>query len=169
MNTNTDRNRIKEMQDRYGHLLDKYINAGSNPNPRLHKQTEEYIRDVENGRYGHLLDNVSNPLQKMYDSMMRLQDEAMEKAKRRKEEEAYSELLAKGRIEVEKLNEKRKADKVNEIKNGLMERKKAKLEAEARMRQEAQAEQDYLRNIDDLVRINPKLAEDVVGIIEKYK
>ena len=61
MNTNKN-NMNKEMQKRYGHLLDKYINAGNHPDPVFHKETREYIKDAGNGRYGHLLDNVPDPL-----------------------------------------------------------------------------------------------------------
>lgn len=135
MNTNkNDRN--KEMHERYGHLLDKYINAGNHPNPVFHKGTGEYIKDVENGRYGHLLDHVSDPLQKMYDSMIRLHADASERRKRKNEEEERAELIAKGRIQAEKINEKKHADRINSFADGLIERKKAKIEAEAAQRAE---------------------------------
>ena len=35
------------MQERYGHLLDKYINAADYPNPILHRETSKYIKDVD--------------------------------------------------------------------------------------------------------------------------
>ena len=135
MNTNKN-NRNKEMQERYGHLLDKYINAADYPNLAFHKETSEYIKDVENGRYGHLLDDVSEPLQKMHDSMIRLQNDVFEKRKRKNEEEERAELIAKGRIQVEMINEKKHADRINSFANGLIERKKAKIEAEAAQRAE---------------------------------
>lgn len=135
MNTNKN-NRNKEIQERYGHLLDKYINAADYPNPILHRETSKYIKDVENGRYGQLLDHVSDPLQKMYDSMIRLQDDAFERRKRKNEEEERAELFAKGRIQVEMINEKKHADRINSFANGLIERKKAKIEAEAAQRAE---------------------------------
>lgn len=129
-------NRNKEMQKRYGHLLDKYINAADYPNPIFHKETSEYIKDVENGRYGHLLENTSDPAQETYDRMMRIQDMMMENRERRAKEEERAELIAKGRIQVEKINEKKHADRIQSFANGLMERKKAKIEAEAAQREE---------------------------------
>lgn len=135
MNTNKN-NRNKEMQERYGHLLDKYINAADYPNPILHRETSKYIKDVENGRYGHLLDHVSDPLQKMYDNMIRLQDDAFERRKRKNEEEERAELIARGRRQVERINEKRHIDRMQSFVNGLIERKKTKIEAEAAQRVE---------------------------------
>ena len=135
MNTNKN-NRNKEMQERYGHLLDKYVNAGSHPNLAFHKETSEYIKDVENGRYGHLLDDVSEPLQKMHDSMIRLQEDASERRRRKNEEDERAELISKGRIQIEKINEKKHADRIQSFADGLIERKKARIEAEAAQRAE---------------------------------
>lgn len=129
MNTNKN-NRNKEIQERYGHLLDKYINAADYPNPIFHKETSEYIKEVENGRYGHLLENTSDPAQETYDRMMRMQDMMIENRERR------AELIAKGKIQVEMINEKKHADRINSFANGLIERKKAKIEAEAAQRAE---------------------------------
>lgn len=135
MNTNKN-NRNKEIQERYGHLLDKYINAADYPNPIFHKETSEYIKDVENGRYGHLLENTSDLAQETYDRMMRMQDMMIENRERRAEEEERAELIAKGRIQVEMINEKKHADRINSFANGLIERKKAKIEAETAQRAE---------------------------------
>lgn len=105
MNTNkNDRN--KEMHERYGHLLDKYINAGNHPNPVFHKGTGEYIKDVENGRYGHLLDKAKDPSQKTYNRMMKLYDMTLESRERRAREEEHAELAAKERIRNEKESER---------------------------------------------------------------
>ena len=135
MNTNKN-NRNKEIQERYGHLLDKYVNAGSHPNLAFHKETSEYIKDVENGRYGHLLDDVSEPLQKMHDSMIRLQEDASERRRRKNEEDERAELISKGRIQIEKINEKKHADRIQSFADGLIERKRARIEAEAAQRAE---------------------------------
>ena len=135
MNTNKN-NRNKEMQERYGHLLDKYVNAGSHPNLAFHKETSEYIKDVENGRYGHLLDDVSEPLQKMHDSMIRLQEDASERRRRKNEEDERAELISKGRIQIEKINEKKHADRIQSFADGLIERQRARIEAEAAQRAE---------------------------------
>lgn len=172
MNTNTNNDMTKEINNRYGHLLDKYINAGSYSDPN-NKETREYIRDVENGRYGHLLDNVPDPLQKRHDTMIRLEDMAIERRERRNKEKEYAELAAQERIKVEKVREQIHRDRIDSFSNGLMERKKAKIEAEetqkAKEREEAQRQQDYLNSIDRYMRINPKLAEEVVNIVEKCK
>ena len=102
----------------------------------FHKETSEYIKDVENGRYGHLLENTSDPVQETYDRMMRMQDMMIENRERRAEEEERAELIAKGRIQVEMINEKKHADRINSFANGLIERKKAKIEAETAQRAE---------------------------------
>ena len=175
MNTNKN-NRNKEIQERYGHLLDKYINAADYPNPILHRETSKYIKDVENGRYGRLLDHVSDPLQKMHDSMIRLQDDAFERRKRINEEEERAELIAKGRIQVEKINEKKHADRINSFANGLLERKKAKIESEAAQRAEEERrkheEQKYIerfRHYTDSVNKAREITERAKELIERRK
>lgn len=175
MNTNKN-NRNKEMQERYGHLLDKYINAGSHPDPVFHKETREYIKDVENGRYGHLLDHVSDPLQKMYDNMIRLQDDAFERRKRKNEEEERAELIARGRRQVERINEKRHIDRMQSFVNGFIERKKTKIEAEAAQRAEEERrkheEQKYIerfRHYTDSVNKAREITERAKELIERRK
>lgn len=135
MNTNKN-NRNKELQERYGHLLDKYINAVDYQNPILHRGTSKYSKDVENGRYGHLLDHVSDPLQKMYDSMIRIQVNMFEQRKRKNEEEERAKLIAKGRIQVKKINEKRHTDRMQSFADGLIERQNTRIEAEMAQRAE---------------------------------
>ncbi len=175
MNTNKN-NRNKEMQERYGHLLDKYVNAGSHPNLAFHKETSEYIKDVENGRYGHLLDDVSEPLQKMHDSMIRLQNDVFEKRKRKNEEEERAELIAKGRIQVEMINEKKQADRINSFANGLIERKKAKIEAEAAQRaeekrrvREEQERIERFRHYTDSLNKTREITARVEEVMERRK
>lgn len=130
---NTYRNNMnKEIQKRYGHLLDRYLNAADIPD----RKTEEYIKDMENGRYGHLLDNVTDPVQKIYDKTMKMQDMMLENKKRRAEEDERAELIARGRRQVKETNEKKHADRIRSFADGLIERKKAKLKAEAAERAE---------------------------------
>jgi len=129
-------NREIYSRSRYGHLMDKYMNAGEYPAPVLSRAEREYIKDVENGRYGHLLDNVPDPLQKMHDSMIRLQNDASERRRQKNEEEQRAELISKGRAQVEKINEKKHADRIQSFADGLIERKRARIEAEAAQRAE---------------------------------
>lgn len=141
MNTNKNNDRKnKEMQERYGHLLDKYINAGDFPNPLFNRETEEYIRDVENGRYGHLLYKAEDPSQKTYDRMIRLYDMTLENRERRASEEERAELAAKERIRNEKENERLHNERIKSFASGLIERKKAKIEAEAVQREKEERE-----------------------------
>lgn len=176
MNTRKNNNMNKEMQKRYGHLLDKYINAGIHPDPVFHKETREYIKDVENGRYGHLLDDVPDPLQKMHDIMIRLQDDAFERRKRKNEEEERAELIAKGRIQVEKINEKKHADRIRSFADGLIERKKAKIEAEAAQRAEeerrAREEQkriERFRHLTDSLNETREITARAKEVMERRK
>ena len=175
MNTNKN-NRNKEMQERYGHLLDKYVNAGSHPNLAFHKETSEYIKDVENGRYGHLLDDVSEPLQKMHDSMIRLQEDASERRRRKNEQDERAELISKGRIQIEKINEKKHADRINSFANGLIERKKAKIEAEAAQRaeekrrvREEQERIERFRHYTDSLNKTREITARVEEVMERRK
>lgn len=162
MNTNkNDRN--KEMHERYGHLLDKYINAGNHPNPVFHKGTGEYIKDVENGRYGHLLDKAKDPSQKTYNRMMKLYDMTLESRERRAREEEHAELAAKERIRNEKESERLHNERIRSFADGLIERKKEKIEAEAAQREKeerrARAEKERIERFRHLTGSMDKTRE----------
>lgn len=121
---------------RYGHLLDKYIDAGGYPDTALSREQEEYIKDVENGRYGHFLDNVTDPVQKIYDRMMKLYYTAQENTERRAEEKERHEQKVRKHIRDKIEKEKLHNDRMCSFADGLIERKKAKIEAEAAQRAE---------------------------------
>lgn len=137
--------------NRYGHLLDRYLNAADMPD----RKTEEYIRDVENGRYGHLLDNVTDPSQKIYDRMMKMCDMTLENKKRRAEEEECYEQYAREHIKNAVEKEKLHNERMRSFADGLIERKKAKIEAEAAEREkeerEARERQEYINGIQNLM------------------
>lgn len=151
MNTRKNNNMNKEMQKRYGHFLDRYLDAADMPD----RKTEEYIKDVENGRYGHLLDNVTDPTQKIYDKMMRMQDMMLENKKRRAEEKECHEQKVRERIRDKIEKEKLHNDRMRSFADGLIERKKAKIEAEAAQKaeeeREARERQRYINGIQNLI------------------
>lgn len=152
-------NDTKALQERYGHFLDRYIYAGDIPD----RKTEEYIRDVENGRYGHLLDNVTDPSQKIYDTMMRLYDMSLENKKRRAEEKERYEQYAREHIKNAIVKEKLHNDRMRSFADGVIERKKAKLEAEAAEREKEEREkrerQEYINGIQNLIDTVDKTRE----------
>lgn len=164
MNTykNDDR-KNKGIQERYGHLLDKYINAGDFPGTALSREQEEYIKDVENGRYGHLLDNVTDPVQKFYDRMMKLCDMTLENRKRKAEEEERYEQYVRERIKNAIEKEKLHNDRMRSFADGVIERKKAKTEAEAAQREKEEREkrerQEYINGIQNLIDTVDKTKE----------
>lgn len=149
----------KEIQNRYGHLLNKYINAGHYPDLKFHMDSE---KNPGHERYGNLLDNVSNPLQKMYDSMIRIQDMASDEAKRKAEQEEYSKLVTKGRALVARDKEKRYRAEIDGIVEGIMERKNARIEAEvakeAAVRKEEQRKQNELDRMQQMIDRRDELA-----------
>ena len=130
----------KELRERYGHFLGKYIDAGGYPDTALSREQDEYIKDVENGRYGHLLDNVTDPVQKIYDRMMGMCDMSLENKKRRAEEKERYEQNVRERIRAEKEREKLHNDRMRSFADGMIERKKAKIEAEAAQRAKEERE-----------------------------
>lgn len=151
----------KEIQDRYGHLLDKYINAGHYSDLRFHRETE---KDTGNGRYGNLLDNVSNPLQKMYDSMVRIQDMASDERKRKAEQKEYSKHISRKRALVARDMEKRYRDEINGIAEGFIQRKNARIEAEAARKEAVRKEEQRKQNELDRVQRMIDRRDELEGI-----
>lgn len=130
----------KELRERYGHFLDKYIDAGGYPDTALSREQEEYIKDVENGRYGHLLDIVTDPVQKIYDRMMGMYDMSLENKKRRAEEKERYEQNVRERIRNKIEKERLHNDRMRSFADGMIERKKAKIEAETAQREKEERE-----------------------------
>ena len=144
---------------RYGNLLDKYINAAEMPD----RKTEEYIKDVEHGRYGHLLDNVTDPSQKIYDRMMKMCDMTLENRERKAEEKERYEQKVRERIRNKVEEEKLHNERMRSFADGVIERKKAKIEAEAAEREkeerEARERQEYINGIQNLIDTVEKTKE----------
>ena len=140
-------NKTKELQGRYGHLLDNF--TGDAPMGCL---AEWEVKAESGDRYGHLLDNVK-PDNTLYDNLMGIEKMCQNIRKQREEEYERSNIRMRERIE----EEKARIASENAFVEYLLEKgeaeRKASLEAEERRREAAERESDVLESLRRAVNI----------------
>lgn len=153
-------------ENKYGHLLDKYMDGGEKKdyNGMLQKEEKKY-KGAENDRYGNLLENAK-PDYTLYDGILNVSDTCRAVRQQKAEEERQIQERMQERIEREKRELDEHIERNNAFVNSYLEKKQAEQEAVAKAREEKrkeEAEQQELYNsIDRLMNISPKLADAFV-------
>lgn len=116
------------MENKYGHLLDKYMDGGKKyTHSLLEKEVQEKKEECEN-RYGNLLD-YAKPNNKLYDDMLAVDKACKEFNQKREEENEQINIRRQERIEREKQEEQRHRDLNDKYVNAYLDKKKAEQEA----------------------------------------
>lgn len=150
-------------ENRYGELLDKYINSGNSKdyNGMLDREKQKYIGEAEN-RYGDLLKNVK-PDMNCLNTMVNLEDDRRRRKIKEAEEEREINAKRQKRIEREKQEHENRLVRNNAFVNDFLEKKKNEQilkdkEAQDKRKKEEE-EQKLYSDIDKLMNIDPKLAD----------
>lgn len=150
-------------ENKYGHLLDKYMDGCEKKDYSgiLQKEEQKY-KDTENNRYGNLLENAK-PDYKLYGNILRVSDTCRAVRQHKAEEERQLRTKRQERIERE-MDEH--IEKNNAFANSYLEKKQAEQEAIRKAREEKSKEeteqQELYKSIDRLMNISPKLADAFV-------
>lgn len=146
-------------ENRYGHLLDKYMDGGKNKSysPLLSSEEKKYKAEGEN-RYGDLLKNAK-PNLKLYEDMMKVEEAGREINQKRAEEEYLAGLRRQERIEREQRKLQERRDRNNATINKMLENKKAKQEAVEQKKKEEKERQEFYDRVQRLMEISPNAAE----------
>jgi len=146
-------------ENRYGNLLDKYIDGGKNyTSPILNKEAQKYNKSEEEKRYGGLLKNAK-PDYKLYDDIVNASNAGLRLKQQRAEEERQANLRMQERIEREQRELQERKDKHDATINNMLAKKKAEQEAvEKRKKEEAEKAEIY-KHIERLMETSPKAAE----------
>lgn len=146
------------MENKYGHLLDKYMDGSKKYTNSLLEKEEQDKKEEGKNRYGNLLDNAK-PNNKLYDDMLAV-DQAINKLNQKREEENKQlNIRRQERIEREKQEEQRHRDLNDKYVNAYLEKKKAEQEAIKKKKEEEAKKQDFYELLERLIKINPHLAE----------
>lgn len=151
-------------ENKYGHLLDKYLDDGKNyTSPILSKEAEKYNKSEEEKRYGDLLKNAK-PDYKLYDDIVNASNAGLRLQQQRAEEERQANLRMKERREREERELQERREKHDATINAMLAKKKAEQAAiEQKKKKEAEQAEIY-KHIERLMETSPEAAKAYADI-----
>lgn len=160
-------NKNKELNNRYGHLLDKYVDKDS-------MELEIRMRREEEAKtkYGNLLDNAK-PDYTMWNNIKRVYEMRDQTNQKRREEEEKANLRFQERIKDEKRKEEEHNASVKAYGESILERRWAEKEAEAKTAEEKRMETERkkstlnsIQNVMDMSENLKKMSLDIKNRLE---
>ena len=148
---NTKKN--NETQNKYGHLLDKYVD-GAHADYQTKQEREEEARSI----YGHLLD-YAKPNNKIYEDILGMDDACRRVRQQRAEANIQANIRRQERIEREKREQQERTDRNNAFVNSYLEKKEAERKAAEEKRKEAEREQSFLNSIQRMINARDEASE----------
>lgn len=148
---NTKRN--NGSQNKYEHLLDKYVDD-AHADYRTKQEREEEARS----RYGHLLD-YAKPNNKIYEDILGMDDACRRVRQQRAEDYEQANIRRQERIEREKREQQERTDRNNAFVNSYLEKKEAERKAAEEKRKEAEREQSFLNSIQRMINARDEASE----------
>ena len=150
--------------NKYGHLLDKYMDSN-----HVDYETKQQREEAKN-KYGHFLD-YAKPDYSTLELMAEIENNRIERRKQETKEKELSDQRRQARIEEEIRKEDEHNEKVRNYAESIIERKQAKIKADAdkkeKERKEAEKQKDIYDRIDRLMQISPELANAYVHAIKE--
>lgn len=148
-------NGMQELQDRYGNLLDKYVeDVHTNYTTRL-----DCVGEARN-RYGHLVDYMK-PDSKIYDDILRLENVCSNARRQRADAYERENIQRQERIKREKEEEQEHIRKSNAFVESFLEKKEAERKAAEEKRREAEREQDMVHSLQRAIKARDKMSEKI--------
>ena len=151
---NTKKN--NETQNKYRHLLDKYVDS-THADYHTRQEREEEARS----RYGHLLD-YAKPNNKIYEDILGMDDACRRVRQQRAEDYEQANIRRQERIESEKREQQERTDRNNAFVNSYLEKKEAERKASEEKRKEAEREQNFLNGIQRMINARDEASEMIV-------
>lgn len=140
---NTKKN--NETQNKYRHLLDKYVDS-THADYHTRQEREEEARS----RYGHLLD-YAKPNNKIYEDILGM-DDACRRVRQQRAED----------YERANIRRQERTDRNNAFVNSYLEKKEAERKAAEEKRKEAEREQNFLNGIQRMINARDEASEMIV-------
>lgn len=153
MNRDYKRNK-NEIENRYGHLLDKYLDTA-----HVDFKTEQERKDEARRRYGDILDKTESPLNRIYKNVCNVNDVCAVWKKQRAEEYALYNLRMQERIEREKREEQKRQEGHKNFIKSLEEKKEAQRRAEEEKYRKVKEEQEKLDRIQKYIDMKSRTSE----------
>ncbi len=158
-------NKTMELQERYGHLLDKYLDADL-----LDWETKQQREKEAKERYGNLLDHAK-PDNTILETMARLEEGQIQNREQKAGEEELAQVRRQERIEAARQREQQRIEANSRFVESVLAKKDAELKAELdRRKQEqrkAEEQQKIHDRIDYLMKISPESANAYIQALKK--
>ena len=159
MNTNKNNN------NKYGHLLDKYMDSN-----HVDYETKQQREEEDKNKYGHLLD-YAKPDYSILELMSKMEDDRIERWKQKAKEKELENQRRQVRIEEERRKEDEHIAKARNYAESLIKRKQAKIKADADREEkeckEAEEQQSIYDRINRLMQISPESANAYVQVLKE--
>lgn len=156
-------------KNRYGNLLDKYMDGGNEKksySPMLNREISKHKEEGKD-RYGNLLKNAK-PNDKIYDDILNV-DNACRRLRQNEEEEARQNLLRRQeRIEREQRELQERIERNDAFVNDMLEKKRAEQEAVEKKKKEEAEKADFYKRVERLMNIDPHMAEVYIKAQSKF-
>lgn len=158
-------------ENKYGHLLDKYMDGGNKKDYSgiLQKEEKKY-KGTENDRYGNLLENAKSD-NTLYDDILNVSDTCRAARQQKAEEDRQIQERMQERIEREKREMDEHIERNNAFVNSYLEKKQLEQEAMVKDREEKRKKEEEQRNlqvsVERLSSIDPKLADTYINTLYK--
>ena len=145
-------------ENKYGNLLDKYLDDNNNNSNRIMDDFKRRKKDEGNGRYGTLFDNVGE-LRTIYDSMLDCEKATSEYRRNKAEEERQEQERIQKNRERKEQELQAHRDKNTAFVEDYLAKKEAEQKAiEEKKKKEAEQAEIY-KHIEKLMQTSPKAAE----------
>lgn len=145
-------------ENKYGNLLDKYIDGGKQyTSPLLSKEEQRYKEEGES-RYGDLLKNAK-PDDKLYNDIINASNAGLRLRQQRAEEERQANLRAQERREREERELQERRDKHDATINNMLAKKKAEQDAIEQKKKEEAEKAEIYKHIERLMETSPAAAQ----------
>lgn len=142
--------------NKYGHLLDKYMDDNS-----VDYKTKQEREEETKNKYGNLLDNAK-PDYSTLELMVKIENSNIERRKREAEEKERANQRRKERIEREEREHQERIDRNSTFVESFLAKKEAEREAERKAAEEkrlkAEREQNFLNGIQRLIDFKDETA-----------
>ena len=146
-------------ENKYGNLLDKYMDGGKNyTSPLLTQEAQKYNKSEEEKRYGDLLKNAK-PNDKLYEDIINASNAGLRLRQQREEEERQANLRMQQRIEREEREMQERREKHDATINNMLAKKKAEQDAIAKKKKEEEEKAEIYRHIERLMETSPEAAK----------
>lgn len=155
-------------ENRYGNLLDKYMNGGEKKSysPMLNKEINKRKEEGES-RYGDLLKNAK-PNNKIYDDILNVHNSSMKCRQNEEEQERQDQLRRQERIDREQRELQERIDRNNAFVNDMLEKKRAEQAAVEKKKREEAEKADFYKRVERLANIDPHMAEVFIKAQTKF-